>query len=165
MGRASISALRLILLVAFAGGLFVELFMVPLTLLNELDRPDGLQLQGIALLCYLALAALIMQVCIVCVWKLATRVRRGTVFTAGSYKFVDLIIAAIAVGSAITFALAVIMAPSEDVPPGVVLLCGGLGVVLAGVSMIVLVLRKLLAQAAATEVQAEELRTELGGVI
>ena len=57
------------------------------------------------------------------------------------------------------------LAPGEDVAPGVVLLIGGLGVCIAGVALIVLVLRMLLAQAVAREAHAQQLQSELDEVI
>jgi hypothetical protein len=51
------------------------------------------------------------------------------------------------------------------VAPGVVLLIGGLGVLIAGVALIVRVLRLLLAQAVARDAEAQQLRSELDEVI
>ncbi len=62
------------------------------------------------------------------------------------------------VASLLTFALGVVLAPGEDVAPGLVLLIGGLGVCVAGVALVVMVLRALLSQ-------AMHLRTELDAVI
>jgi hypothetical protein len=63
------------------------------------------------------------------------------------------------------FGLAVILAPGEAVPPGVVLLICGASVMIAGMALIVLVLRALLAQAVASDAEAHNLRTELDEVI
>ena len=49
--------------------------------------------------------------------------------------------------------------------PGIVGLICGAALVIAGVALIVLVLRMLLAQAVAREVEAQRLRTELNEVI
>jgi hypothetical protein len=51
------------------------------------------------------------------------------------------------------------------VAPGVVLLIGGFAVCVAGVALIVRVLRLLLAQAVARDVEAQHLRAELDEVI
>ena len=165
MGTASTTALRTVLALAFTGGLFVELVMVPMILLNEAQSHRPLAVTGSALLCYLFLAALVMQVCICSVWKLATRVRRGTVFDTASIKYVNIVIGAIAAGSAATFALAAVLAGGDEAPPGIVALIGGGGLLLAGVAIIVWVLRQLLQAATSTELQAQQLRDELGGVI
>jgi hypothetical protein len=111
------------------------------------------------------LGVVTVQVSAVCVWRLVTMVRRGTVFSHGAFRYVDVIFAAIAAASLLVFALGVVLAPGEDVAPGVVLLIGGLAVVIAGVALVVLVLRMLLAQAVARDAEASQLRAELDEVI
>ena len=49
--------------------------------------------------------------------------------------------------------------------PGVTLIMGGIGVAILGVALIVLVLRMLLAQAVARDVEAAQLRADLDEVI
>ncbi|MGO2053662.1 DUF2975 domain-containing protein [Glutamicibacter sp. 287] len=165
MGKSSTLALRIVLGLVVLGSLFIQCFMIPLAAMELADRPAEFAYLRISLFSYAVLALLIVQICCVCVWKLVARVRRGTVFTHASFKFVNIIITAIASGAVLTFILGTIMAPGEAVAPGVVLLVGGFGVLLAGIALIVLVLRHLLSQAASTEAQAALLRTELGGVI
>jgi NhaP-type Na+/H+ or K+/H+ antiporter len=75
------------------------------------------------------------------------------------------VIGAIAVASVLTFGIAVVLAPGEAVAPGIVLLVCGASVIVAGVALIVLVLRMLLAQAVARDVEAQHLRAELNEVI
>jgi hypothetical protein len=111
------------------------------------------------------LGVVTVQVTAVCVWRLVSMVRRGTVFSDRAFRYVDVIFGAIATASALVFALGVVLAPGEDVAPGVVLLIGGLAVVIAGVALIVLVLRMLLAQAVARDAQASRLQAELDEVI
>ena len=76
----------------------------------------------------------------------------------------DVIIGSIVAGSVLTFALAVMLAPG-DAPPGIVGLICGASLVIAGVALIVFVLRVLLAQAVAREAEALHLRSELDEVI
>ena len=165
MSRISIMALRGILSVVLAGTLFVQVGMVPMIAVNEVARPGAPEVPAVALLAYLVLAGIVIEICAVCVWKLATRVARSTVFDPGSFKYVSPIIVSVAAGSLATFALAALLAPGEDIAPGMVLLIGGFGILLAGISVIGYVLRQLLIQATRTEAQAAALRTELGGVI
>jgi hypothetical protein len=106
-----------------------------------------------------------MQVTAVCVWRLLTMVRRGTVFSHAAFRYVDVVIGAIATASALTFALAVTLAPGEAVAPGVVGLICGVSLVVAGVALVVLVLRMLLAQAVARDAEASHLQAELDEVI
>ena len=105
------------------------------------------------------------QVTLVCVWRLLTMVRRGTVFSHDAFRYVDVVIGAIAAAALLTFGLGVILAPGEAAAPGMVLLIGGAGVLVAGVALIVVVLRMLLAQAVARDTEAHRLQSELNEVI
>jgi hypothetical protein len=161
MGKLLILALRIVIVLALIGSLGVQILMMPLVWV-DLEGTDNwvrALLVGI-----LVLGILTMQVSAVCVWRLLTMVQRGSVFTRGAFRYVDIIIAAIATGSLLMFSLAVLLAPG-DVAPGIVGLICGAALVIAGVALIVLVLRALLAQAVAREIEAQELRSELNEVI
>jgi hypothetical protein len=163
MGKLTILALRIVIAMALAGSLFVQLWMVPLlsTDLVEAGAPDG---PRIALLVIVVLGILCAQVVAVCVWRLLTMVRRGTVFSHGAFRFVDVIFGAIAAAAVLMFGIAVILAPG-DIAPGVVLLICGAALMIGGVALVVLVMRTLLAQAVARDVEAAGLRAELDVVI
>ena len=93
-------------------------------------------------------------------------VRRGTVFSHAAFRYVDIVIGAVAAASLLTFALGVILAPGEAVAPGVVAADRrGWRVLVAGIALIVLVLRMLLAQAVARDAEAHHLQAELDEVI
>ena len=109
----------------------------------------------------MVLGIVTVQVTMVCVWRLLTMVRRGTVFSHAAFRYVDVVFGAIVVASLLAFALGVTLAPGEDVAPGVVLLIGGAGVLVAGVALVVLVLRMLLAQAVALDAETKHLQAEL----
>ena len=165
MGTWTILALRVVLAMVLAGSLFVQVVMAPLLAidLKELD-PDYAYLRT-PLVVIPVLGIVTIQVTLVCVWRLLTMVRRGTVFSHAAFRYVDVVIAAIATASLLTFALGVILAPGEAVPPGMVLLIGGAAVLVAGIALIVLVLRLLLAQAVARDAEAQHLQAELDEVI
>ncbi len=91
-------------------------------------------------------------------------VRRGTVFSHGAFRFVDIIFGAIAVAAVLVFGIAVILAPGETAPGIVMLICGA-ALMIGGVALVVLVMRTLLAQAVARDVEAAQLRSELDEVI
>ena len=91
-------------------------------------------------------------------------VRRGTVFSNGAFRFVDIVFGAIAFAAVLMFGIAVILAPGE-IAPGVVLLICGAALMIGGVALVVLVMRTLLAQAVARDVEAADLRAELDEVI
>ena len=72
---------------------------------------------------------------------------------------------AITAAALLVFALAVLLAPGDPVPPGMVLLICGAATAVLGVALVVLVLRMLLAQAVARDVEAARMRAELEEVI
>lgn len=98
-------------------------------------------------------------------------VRRGTVFSLAAFRYVDIVIGSIATASALTFAVAVVArqsnraTPGDEVAPGLVGLICGVSLVIAGVALIVLVMRQLLAQAVALDSEAKLLQAELDAVI
>jgi hypothetical protein len=98
-------------------------------------------------------------------------VRRGTVFSLAAFRYVDTVIGAIAAASVLTLGIAVVAAhsnrttPGDEVAPGLVAMICGASLVIAGVALIVLVLRMLLAQAVALDSQARHLQSELDEVI
>lgn len=162
MGRAAVLALRIVLVVSLLGTVFVQAVMVPL-IWRDIDDADvpGREV----MLVLMILGVVTIQVCAVCVWKLLTMMKRGTVFSSAAFRWVDVIIGAIAVAALLTFGFGAAMAPSHDIAPGLVLLVGGAGVIIAGVALIVFVLRMLLAQAVARDSEARALQAELDEVI
>ncbi len=165
MGTLTMLALRIVLTLVLAGSVFVQLVMVPL-LASDLDElnPDHAYLRT-PLLVFAVLGIVTIQVVLVCVWRLLTMVRRGTVFSDAAFRYVDVVIGAVAAASLLTFGLGVVLAPGEAVAPGVVLLVGGAAVLVAGIALIVLVMRMLLAQAVARDTEAHHLQAELDEVI
>ena len=163
MGNLALLTLRIVLAMVLAGSLFVQLVMVPL-LAIDLDDPDVVDVR-IPLVVIVVLGIVAVQVTVVCVWRLLTMVKRGTVFSHAAFRYVDVIVGAVAVASLLCFGLGVVLAPGEAVAPGVVLLIGGVAVIVAGIALIVLVLRMLLAQAVARDAEAHVLQAELDEVI
>lgn len=156
MGRFAVQALRVVLALLAAGSLFVQLVMLPAIAVNESNtRPE----QGVmtwALTVVLMLWVACAQVILVCVWKLLTMVRAGTVFSPGAFRWVHIIIGALVAAAILVGTLAGMIAPGDEAPPGMVLLLGGAMVGLLGVALIVLVLRMLLAQAAGMRAELDE---------
>ncbi|MFC0532003.1 DUF2975 domain-containing protein [Phytohabitans kaempferiae] len=165
MGKVTILALRIVLAMVLAGTLFVQAVMVPLLAIDLGEsEPDVVHVRT-PLVVIAVLGVLTIQVTVVCVWRLLTMVRRGTVFSHAAFRWVDIVIGAVSAASLLAFGLGVTLAPGEAVPPGMVLLIGGGGLMVAGVALIVLVLRMLLAQAVARDAEAHHLRAELDEVI
>ena len=162
MGSLTVLALRIVLAIALAGSMFVQAVMVPLFWADLDEAPAGVR---ISLVVIVILGIVTMQVTAVCVWRLLTMVRRGTVFSHAAFRYVDIVIGAIAAAFLLTFGIAVTLAPGEAVAPGIVLLICGVSLIVAGIALIVLVLRMLLAQAVARDAEAHHLRAELNEVI
>ena len=165
MGKLTILALRIVLAGLLAGSLFVQVWMVPL-IANDMNvaDPDVARIR-IPFIVVIVLGILTIQVAMICVWRLLTMVRRGTVFSSAAFRYVDVMIGAAVAAALIAFTFGLILAPGKAVPPGIVLLIGGVGVMAAGIALVILVMRMLLAQAVARETEAQHLRAELDEVI
>ena len=165
MGRLTFLALRVVLAVILAGSLLVQVVMVPLLAVDLDESGQALADVRTPIVVITVLGIVTLQVTVVCVWRLLTMVHQGTVFSPAAFRYVHIVIGAAATASLLTFALAVTLAPGEAVPPGVVLLICGVAVIGAGIALVVLVLRMVLAQAVAREMEAHHLRAELDEVI
>ncbi|SCK37899.1 DUF2975 domain-containing protein [Streptomyces sp. WMMB 322] len=163
MGKLAVRALRAVLVVVLAGTVFVQALMV-WVLVSGSDPEDGsLPLTPLRVITILGLGTV--QVVGVCVWRLVTMVRRGTVFSHAAFRYVDVIIGAIMAAALVWFTVTVLNAPGQRADPGVTVIMGGVGVAILGVALIVLVLRTLLAQAVARDVEAAQMQAELDEVI
>jgi hypothetical protein len=163
MGKLTVQALRTVLAVVLTGTVLIQVLMV-WTLISGNDPEDGsLPLTALRIITILGLVSV--QVTFVCVWRLVAMVRRGTVFSDAAFRYVDTVIGAIVAAALVWFTVTAINAPGQRDDPGVTLIMGGIGVAILGVALIVLVLRMLLAQAVARDVEATQLKAELNEVI
>lgn len=163
MHGVTIAVLKVMIALSLAGSLFVQLVMPPLVRNDLADA--GTPVPGrIVFIVIFAAGILTLQVFAVCVWRLLTLVRRGAVFSVRSFRYIDIIIGAIAAASVLTFALAVALAPGGAAPGLVALICGG-AFTIAGVALLVVVMRRLLAQAIERDAEAQTLRAELDEVV
>ncbi|MCW2869307.1 MAG: transrane transport protein [Streptomyces oryziradicis] len=136
MGKLTVGALRAVLVVVLAGTVFVQALMV----WALADPEDGsLPLTPLQVITILGMASA--QVALVCVWRLVTMVRRGTVFSRAAFRYVDVVIGAIVAAALVWFAVTVLNAPGQRADPGVTGIMGGVGMTFLGVALIVLVLR------------------------
>ncbi|MEV2270580.1 DUF2975 domain-containing protein [Nonomuraea africana] len=165
MGKLTVLALRVVLVALLAGSVFVQTVMVPLLAIDLEEMGTEFAYQRTAFLVITVLGIVTAQVVLVCVWRLVTMVRRGTVFSHAAFRYVHIVIGAFVAAALLTFALAVVLAPGEAVAPGIVLLICGASVAVLGVALVVLVLRTLLAQAVARDVEAAQMKAELDEVI
>jgi hypothetical protein len=134
------------------------------TLVTGNDPEDG-SLPLTAFRVITILGMITVQVALVCLWRLVAMVRRGTVFSPASFRYVDVVIGAIVAAALVWFAVTAINAPGQRADPGVTLIMGGVGVAILGVALTVLLLRMLLAQAVARDVEAAQLQAELDQMI
>jgi hypothetical protein len=163
MGKLAVHALRVVLAVVLVGTVLLQVLMV-WTLVSGNDPENG-SLPLTALRVVTILGMLSVQVALVCVWRLVTMVRRGTVFSHAAFRYVDIVIGAIVAAALVWFAVTIINAPGQRDDPGVSLIMGGIGLAILGVALIVYVLRMLLAQAVARDGEAAQMRAELDEVI
>lgn len=163
VGKLAVRALRAVLVVVLAGTVFVQAGMV-WALVGGSDPEDGsLPLTPLRVSTILGMVSV--QVAVVCVWRLVSMVRRGTVFSDAAFRYVDGVIGAIVAAALVWFAVTLLSAPGQRDDPGVTLIMGGVGVAILGVALIVLVLRMLLVQAVARDVEAAQMQAELDEVI
>ena len=160
--------LRVIIAFALAGSVVVQCVLVPLVWIDLSGEPLSLRVSFVTIL---VLGVATLQVTGVCIWRLLTMVRRGTVFSHAAFRYVDVVIGAIATASVLTFGMAVLgrfanhAVPGDEVAPGLIALICGAALVVAGVATLVLVLRILLSQAVDLDRTAKHLRSELDEVI
>jgi hypothetical protein len=136
MANLTVLALRVVLAVLLAGSVFVQTVMVSLLAIDLEDT------------------------------ELASYQRTSfVVISTDAFRYVHIVIGAIVTAAVLMFTLAAVLAPGESVPPGVILLMCGVVVAILGVALVVLVLRMLLDQAVARDVEATQMRAELEEVI
>jgi len=163
MGKLAVRALRAVLAVVLVGTVLVQAGML-WALISGSDPEDG-SLPLTALRVITILGVLAVQVALVCMWRLVTMVRRGTVFSHAAFRYVDGVIGAIVAAALGWFAVTIVNAPGQRDDPGVTVIMAGIGVAVLGVALIVYVLRTLLVQAVARDVEAAQLQAELDEVI
>ncbi|MGW0662831.1 DUF2975 domain-containing protein [Streptodolium elevatio] len=163
MGKLTVGALRAVLAMMLIGTFFVQAGMV-WALVTGNDPEDGsLPLTPLRVVTVLGMMAV--QVAVVCVWRLVSMVRRGTVFSHAAFRYVDIVIGAIVAAALVWFTVTGINAPGQREDPGVTVIMAGVGVAILGVALIVLVLRMLLAQAVARDGEAVRMQAELDEVV
>lgn len=169
MGIWAVRTLRVVIAIALAGSLVVQLVMVASLWMSTGDTGrDGVM---VSLVVIGVLAVGTLQVIAVCIWRLLTMVGCGTVFSRKSFRYVDAVIGAIATAAVLVIGVAVVArfanhaTPGDEVAPGMVGLICGLALVVGGVALVVYVLRMLLAQAVALDSEARHLQSELDEVI
>ena len=101
MGKLAVQALRAVLALVLVGTVFVQVMMV----LALATKPDDGSLPLTALRVIVAVGMVSVEVALVCVWRLVTMVRRGTVFSHAAFRYVDVIIGAIVAAALVWFSV------------------------------------------------------------
>ncbi|OAN33418.1 DUF2975 domain-containing protein [Microbacterium sp. H83] len=157
MGKSTIVVLQVVIALALLGSLVVQTVIMPLV---WADLAGEVLWGRIALVTIAVLGILTLQVFGVCVWMLLGKVRRGSIFSSASFRYVDVIIGAIAAAAVLMLILAILLAPGS-IAPGVVALIGGAALVLGGMALLVVVMKALLRQAIDRDARANALQSEL----
>lgn len=157
MGKTTIIVLRVVIALALVGSVAVQALIVPLL---WLDLGEEELLGRIFLVGVVVIGVGTLQVFGICVWMLLNRVRRGSIFSESSFRYVDVIIGAILLAAALAVALAIALSPGETAPGVVGLICGA-ALVLGGMALLVVVMKALLRQAIERDTEARTLRSEL----
>lgn len=149
-------ALRLMLVLAFAAIVLLQVMSVPGTLAYNAGQSED-PFWHYPLLVVLELELVCGQVVVVAVFKLLGMVQEDRIFSDASFRWVDLILGAMAVAWLVWAGLAAfVVATSDD--PGLPLMMAVLLLAGAVIGLLMLVMRALLSQATA-------LRTDMDAVI
>lgn len=145
MGRLTVTALRGVLAFVLVGTAVAQVAVL-WVLVSGTDPEDGSA--ALAAMRVITLVGMVVvQVIIACVWRLVTMVRRGALFSARAFRYLDIVTGAIVAAALLWFAVAAVNAPGQRDDPGVTVIMAGIGVAILGVALIVRILRILLAQA------------------
>lgn len=154
--RLAIPMLRVVLVGAAAGATAIQASLVWVLITGKDVENGSARLTALRVATILGVAAV--QVALACVWRLVGMVRRHEIFTEGAFRYVDLLTGAIVAVGCVWLAATAINAPDQRDDPGVTLIMGGIGVGIIGIAATVVVLRGLLAQAIARDVEARRLQ-------
>jgi len=149
--------LRVLLVLLLAGLVVGQVLSIPGQFAHLAEEEPDLAHLRWPLTAFFVLEVLALQVVVVCTWRLLTMVRADRIFSDEAFAWVDGIVAAVGAGWVLYAAGALwVLTQADD--PGTGILLIGLGLVGGVVTLVVVVLRALLHQAAA-------LRSELEAVI
>ena len=152
MHPITIMVLRIILALSLVGSLAVQLLIVPTIWADLVDAPAGVRVAAVSII---VLWIVCLQVVALCIWRLVSMAAADAVFTSRAFRFVDVVIGAIAVAAVLTAALASMLVPGEA-PPGVVALVFGAALATGGVALVVVVMKSLLRKAIAMRTELDE---------
>lgn len=154
MNTRIVALVRGVIALGLIGCLGVQALLVAMLFIDPTETAGSAATARLAAVMVMILGLVCVQVSAVCVWRLLTLVRRGTVFSPAAFRWVDVIIGAIGVASVLVLVLGYILGEVDDAP-GVILVGAVLALLVAGVALIVYVQRMLLAQATGFSAELE----------
>lgn len=167
VSNVAVGALRVVIVLALFGLLFGQVVVIPTTALDLRRELPEATAQSWVFLVTGILALLAGQVAVVAVWKLLTMVRRHSVFSDTAFKHVDLFIWA--AGIAAVFALGIVPAVAAvaeaDDAPGLTIIGLTPSGMASALTLLMVVMRGLLARSVELDRTAANLQAELDGVI
>ena len=157
MLRRVVPLLRGVLVLTFLGVLLLQVMSVPGTLAHQVEQEPGFSDERWLVLSVLEVELLCVQVVLVAVWQLLGMVQADRIFSQAAFRWVDLILGAIAMGWLVWLGFGLLVLLTSD-DPGTPLAVGIVGLAVTVVGLLMLVMRALLQQATV-------LRTDMDAVI
>lgn len=155
--RTAVPMLRIVLVLAFAAIVVLQVMSVPGTLEHQAEQDPRFDWERWVLLGVVEVELVCVQVVVVAVWKLLDMVQTDRIFSEDAFGWVDLILGAIGVGWLVWLGLSVAVLATSDDPGGPVLVAV-IGLAITVVGLLMVVMRALLRQ-------ATSLRTDMDAVI
>ena len=157
MNALAVLGLRIFLVLLFAGALFAQIVMIPLT---GFDISEFYPKRGYLEVPYIVLGILAVacgQVAIVAVWALLSRVRRGAIFTPSAFRLVDVIIWCGVIATALVASVEVNAIVIENIGSPAILILLTSAVIAGGAFvLLMIVMRGLLRSATTLQSELEE---------
>ncbi|AWB89744.1 DUF2975 domain-containing protein [Homoserinimonas hongtaonis] len=148
MTRAAIALSKVFLVLVALAGVFVQVVLLPIQAAESAAEFPEVEFLRIPILVLGILFVACGQVVVVCVWALLSLVRRDAIFSTRAFKYVDTMIASLALATAIVVAILLILQLTADAgPPGLVVLALGVATACAALALVLIVMRRLLAKA------------------
>ena len=157
MKRLTVLALRVLIVILFLGTLTAQAWFIPQLAAEAAEEFPELAYLAIPYSVLLIVTVACVQVVFLALWVLLSRVRRGAIFTEQSFAWVNTIIGAGILATALVFALGIHLLGIVDVgPPPLGMLMSAIVVAGAAFVLIMIVMRGLLRSATALQSELEE---------
>ena len=156
MNRVVVVVLRVLIVILFLGSLFGQVRFLPVVVAHDIAEAGG---ESLAVL-YAALgiaAVACLEAMLIAVWVLLSMVRKDAIFQERAFRWVDVIIVAGALSTALgIFFLFHLNWASPEFPPGLLGVISGAILVNAAFVLLMLVMRGLLRTATGLRAELDE---------